>query len=138
MKIAIFSDTYLPQINGVVTSTQTFSRELEKLGHKVLICGPKMKGATRLTHKVWRFRSFTFPFQKEYRFINPFSRILRRFKKLGVDIIHVQTPFSMGYLGQYLGWKYKIPVVHTYHTHWEEYLHYFPLFPKNIEVDIYP
>jgi 1,2-diacylglycerol 3-alpha-glucosyltransferase len=34
-------------------------------------------------------------------------------------------------LGQYLGWRHKIPIVHTYHTFWAEYLHYFPLLPKS-------
>ena len=128
MNIAIFSDTYSPQINGVVTSTITFAHELEKMGHKVYIMGPRMKGATESTDKVWRFRSFPFLFQKEYRCISPFSRQLRKFKGLHIDVIHIQTPFSMGYLG----WKYTIPVVHTYHTHWEEYLHYFPLLPHTI------
>lgn len=132
MKIAIFTDTYSPQINGVVTSTITFAHELEKLGHKVVIMGPRMKGATDSTDKVWRFRSFPFIFQKEYMCVSPFSRQLRKFKSQHFDIIHVQTPFSMGHLGQYLGWKYNIPVVHTYHTHWEEYLHYFPLLPHAI------
>lgn len=132
MNIAIFSDTYSPQINGVVTSTITFAHELEKLGHKVYIMGPRMKGGTESSDKVWRFRSFPFLFQKEYMCISPFSRQLRKFKGLHIDVIHVQTPFSMGHLGQYLGWKYNIPVVHTYHTHWEEYLHYFPLLPPTL------
>ena len=61
----------------------------------------------------------------------PMSRKLKNFDQ-NVDIIHIQTPFFMGHLGQYLGWKYKLPVVHTYHTFWEEYLHYFPLVPKKL------
>ena len=44
MKIAMFTDTYLPQINGVVTSTSTFVEQFEKMGHEVLIVGPKIQG----------------------------------------------------------------------------------------------
>jgi glycosyltransferase involved in cell wall biosynthesis len=132
LNIAIFTETYLPQINGVVTSTLTFVEELEKLGHSVLVVGPKMKGAKESSEKVWRFRSIPYPFQNEHRVIWPISRKLRQFKDMRFDVIHIQTPFSMGHLGQYLGWKYHIPVVHTYHTYWYEYLHYFPLLPAKL------
>lgn len=132
MKIAIFTDTYTPQINGVVTSILTFKKELENLGHQVIVGGPKFKEGPLATPDEWRFNSMAFPFQKEHRVISPLSRQLRNFEENNFDIIHVQTPFSLGHLGQYLGWRYKIPVVHTYHTYWEEYLHYFPLLPKPI------
>jgi len=130
MKIVIFSDTYLPQINGVAISTATLVNELEKLGHDVIVVGPRVEEARRSTKKVWRFRSITYPFQKEYRLISPLSRKLRRFRRMTFDVLHVQTPFSLGHLGQYLGWKYQIPVVHTYHTFWKEYAHYLPLIAK--------
>lgn len=130
MKIAIFTDTYLPQINGVAISTQTFKREYEALGHQVVVIGPQVDRSTRSTATVWRFKSMPFPFQPEYRIISPLSRKLRLFKHLKFDVIHIQTPFFMGHLGQYLGWKHRIPVVHTYHTLWAAYLHYFPVLPK--------
>lgn len=130
MKIAILTDTFLPQINGVVTSTKTFADEFEKLGHEVLILGPRMQGAKESTGKIWRLRSIPYPFLKEHRLIIPFSRRLQQFKHLNVDIIHAQTPFSMGYLAQFLGRKYNLPVVHTYHTFFAEYLHYVPFIPR--------
>ncbi|MGE4169795.1 MAG: glycosyltransferase family 4 protein [Candidatus Margulisiibacteriota bacterium] len=127
MNIAIFTDTYHPQINGVVTSVDTFTHEFEKNGHSVLIAGPKMPGGKRSTAKIWRFNSMVFPFQREHRVIWPYSRKLCKFKDLKIDVIHAQTPFSMGYLALHLGAKYNIPVVHTYHTFFAEYLHYLPL-----------
>ena len=131
MRIAIFTDTYLPQINGVVFSTRTFARELEALGHEVLIIAPKVDAVNEETENVWRFKSMPFPFQTEHRITSPLSRKLRDFGSQKIDIIHIQTPFFMGHLGQYLGWRHKIPIVHTYHTFWAEYLHYFPLLPKS-------
>ncbi|MFC1771197.1 glycosyltransferase family 4 protein [Candidatus Margulisiibacteriota bacterium] len=133
MKIAIFTDTYFPQINGVVTSTRLLSKELEKRGHQVLIVGPRMPGALRSSNKVWRFRSVPFPFQKEYRLISPLSLKLRKFKEKGIDLIHIQTPFSMGHLGQYMSWKHDLPMVHTYHTFWAEYAHYLPFIPTRFK-----
>lgn len=44
MKIAYFTDTYSPQVNGVVTSIDTFASELRELGHQVTVMGPKVKG----------------------------------------------------------------------------------------------
>lgn len=132
LNIAILTETYLPQVNGVVTSTLTFQEELEKLGHNVWIMCPKVSEDEASTDKVWRFRSIPFPFQKEHRIVSPMSRKLKQFKELNIDVIHIQTPFMMGHLGQYLSWRYKIPVVHTYHTYWMEYLHYFPLLPERL------
>ncbi|MCP4049959.1 MAG: glycosyltransferase family 4 protein [bacterium] len=134
MKIAIFTDTCYPQINGVVTSTQTLAAKLEDMGHTVLIVGPKMKGAEESTDKIWRFRSVVFPFQKEHRMVSPVSRKLKQFKELNFDVIHVQTPIFLGHLGQYMSWYHRIPLVHTYHTFWAEYLHYFPVLPKRLRV----
>ncbi len=130
MRIAIFTDTYLPQINGVVFSTHTFAKEFEAMGHEVLIIAPQVENGKESTDSVWRFKSLPFPFQPEHRITSPLSRKLRDFGNQKIDIIHIQTPFFMGHLGQYLGWRHKIPMVHTYHTFWAEYLHYFPLVPK--------
>ena len=131
MNIAILTDTYLPQINGVVTSTVTFTNSYESMDHNVLILGPKMEGAKE-TDNVWRLRSVVFPFQPEHRLIWPITRKVKVFGERNIDIIHVQTPFSMGLLGQYLGKKYKIPVIHTYHTLFSEYMHYVPIIPHNL------
>lgn len=132
MKIAFFTCTYLPQINGVVTSIETFREDLERLGHTVKIYCPKSRFAKKSTENVIRLPSIPYPFQKEYRMGTPFSRRLREFKKENFDIIHIHTPFFVGHLGQYLGWKHKIPTIHTYHTFWSQYLHYMPLLPKRL------
>jgi 1,2-diacylglycerol 3-alpha-glucosyltransferase len=136
MKIAIFTDFYFPQVNGVVTSTNTLVLGLEKQGHEVLVIGPRMEGARRSTDKVWRFRSVPFPLQKEYRVVSPISRKLKKFKDLNIDLIHIQTPFSLGHLGQFLSWKNNIPMIHTYHTYWYEYAHYVPFISKRMAAGI--
>ncbi|RAP33502.1 hypothetical protein DID77_02960 [Candidatus Marinamargulisbacteria bacterium SCGC AG-439-L15] len=130
MNIAIFTDTYFPQINGVVISTDTFKKSFEEMGHTVYIMCPKIKGYKDESDAVWRFPSVPYPFQREYRLVMPYSKKLKKFSELNIDVIHAQTPFSMGYLAGYLGKKYKIPVVHTYHTFFMEYVHYVPLLPK--------
>ena len=132
MKILFLTDTFIPQINGVSISIKSFSEELENQGHDVTIIGPKTKDSPKSTDKVWRFKSIKFPFQPEYRMTSPLSKKLKNFEANHFDIIHIQTPFFMGHLGQFLGWKYDIPLIHTYHTFWADYLHYFPLLPKKL------
>ena len=132
MNIAIFTDTYIPQINGVVTSTITLKRELEALGHTVFVFAPSIKQYKDDTSSVFRFTSLPYPFLKEHRIVLPLSRQLKNFSKLNIDIIHVQTPFSLGLLGLYFGKRYGIPIVHTYHTYFMAYLHYVPFLPKKI------
>ena len=132
MNILFLTDTYLPQINGVAISIRSFSEQLEKQGHSVTIIGPKTEKNQESTAKLWRFKSFPFPFQPEYRIISPLSKKLKHFEKNNFDIIHIHTPFFMGHLGQFLSWKYNIPMIHTYHTLWADYLHYFPILPEKI------
>lgn len=135
MNIGFFTDTYKPQINGVVTSIDIFKEELEKRGHRVFIFAPMFKGEKKRSRRVFRFNSVALPFQslKEQRLIFPYSRILNKLQKLNLDVIHAQTPFSMGLLAAYISKKNNIPLVHTYHTLFTEYLHYVHLNQENFE-----
>ncbi len=126
MRIAMFSDTYTPQINGVVTSINTFMHELRSQGHEVYIFGPQLSGVTENDFE-FRFQSAPYLFHSEQRLIYPYSRKLKQFKDLEIDIIHSHTPFSMGWLALRLAKKHNIPLVHTYHTLFTEYVHYVPL-----------
>lgn len=129
MKIGIFTDTYEPQINGVVTSIQTSIEFLEK-NHSVYVFCPNVKPKIASTDTVWRFPSVVYPFQKEYRLVLPFNKKLKKIKDLNLDILHIHTPFTMGNIGLKIGQKLNIPIVHTYHTFFEKYLHYFPILPE--------
>lgn len=129
MNIGIFTDTYEPQINGVVTSIKTAVEYLEKSNNVYIFC-PNSKPKLESTPQVKRFSSFVYPFQKEYRLVLPYNKQYKEIETLNLDIIHVHTPFTMGYIGIRYAKKLGIPVVHTYHTYFEKYLHYFPILPK--------
>jgi len=127
----MFSDTYTPQINGVVTSINTFMSELRAKGHEVYIFGPQLKGVTEKDFE-FRFQSAPYLFHSEHRVVYPYSRKLRQFKDLEIDVIHSHTPFSMGWLALRLAKKHNIPLVHTYHTLFTEYVHYVPIVGKGV------
>ncbi len=125
MNIAIFTDTYYPQINGVVTSIRTLERELNKLGHKVYIFTVADPNAKRPLPRVFRLPSMPFFFSPAHRLAMLYSpKLLFKIKKLNLDIIHTQTEFPLGIFGKVVSEFYKIPMVHTYHTMYEDYVHY--------------
>lgn len=121
----MFTDTYSPQINGVVTSINSFASELEKQGHKVFIFCPHVKGAKKKDN-VFYFKSVKYPLHPEHQLAYSLSGHWKKFKDLQLDIIHSHTPFSLGILAVFLAKQYRIPIVHTYHTLFTEYVHYIP------------
>jgi len=122
LTIGFFTDTYTPQINGVVSSIEVFYRELVKLGHEVIIFAPKV-GKARDSKNIIRFRAFKFVFQPEYYISVPFNRfMLNKFWKQQLDLVHAHTPFSLGHLGLYYAQIKKVPFVYTYHTNYAEYV----------------
>jgi len=128
MNIGIFTDTYKPNINGVVTSIENKKQELEKLGHTVYIFSPKEPGYTETEKNVFSIPSIKFILQPEYRLTSPIDpKLVKLVKKLKLNIIHVETPFTVGSVGRVMARKFKVPVVHTYHTLFPEYVHYLKL-----------
>ncbi|MDO4680398.1 MAG: glycosyltransferase family 4 protein [Aerococcus sp.] len=124
MRIGIFTDTYFPQVSGVATSIKTLKQELEHQGHEVYIFTTTDPDATPEEH-VYRFESIPFIFFKERRVaVATFSAVMRGVRTLDLDVIHTQTEFSMGIAGLHVARELQIPVVHTYHTWYEKYLHY--------------
>ncbi len=138
MRIGFFTDTYYPTINGVSASTEYFAEELAALGHHVAIFCPKYKGSeneirdiNKPGFSVYRCPSFPVFTNPEHAFTFPQLGFGVDIRKLNLDIIHIQSPFIIGSYGAALARKLKIPLTQTYHTFWEDYLHYF-VFPKFI------
>ena len=125
LKIGIFTDTYSPQINGVVSSIKIFRQELERLGHRVFVYAPKASQYKKITAQekdVIRFESFRLYFQPEYNLSVPLSvDFLKNFFRIKLDIIHAHTPFSLGLLAFYYAVLKRKPLVHTYHTLYPDY-----------------
>ncbi len=120
MKIVFFTDTYEPQVNGVVTAIKLFKGELEKIGHEVFVVCPKTPGY-KYDEKTFTLPSFTFKPYPEYRGALPSLRLLKWVKNINPDIIHVHTPATIGLMGIYVAKLLLKPVVATYHTLMEEY-----------------
>ena len=127
MNIGIFSDTYFPQLNGVATSIRTLTHALREKGHTVYIftpSDPRCEGQPE-DEDIFRLPSIPVYFVRDYRagYIFP-PHILKKIKKLNLDIVHTQTEFPLGFLGKLVSTTEGIPMVHTYHTMYEDYVHY--------------
>jgi 1,2-diacylglycerol 3-alpha-glucosyltransferase len=127
MNIGLFTDTYFPQVSGVATSIQTLRRQLEARGHQVYIfttTDPKVEKGTLEPH-IYRFSSMPFVGFKDRRVTYRGAiQAVQIAKQLKLDIVHTQTEFSLGLMGKLVARQLKIPVVHTYHTNYQDYLHY--------------
>ena len=135
MKIALVTDTYYPRINGVSASTRSFATEFVRLGHEVQIFAPAYPQSSKDTLCVHRFPSLYLFFDPEDRLGIPFwSRgLVHHFIEAQFDIVHTQTPFSLGSAAIHWARKSGALIVHTYHTLFTEYVaHYLPWFPQRI------
>jgi 1,2-diacylglycerol 3-alpha-glucosyltransferase len=124
MRIGFFTDTYTPQINGVVSSIRLFSDALERLGHEVYIFAPTPRQPTD-GPRVARIPSVPFAFQPEMRLASIYSQqAYRAARRADLDIIHSHDPFAVGLFGLAVAKRFRLPYVHTYHTLYPEYVHY--------------
>ncbi|WP_050635231.1 glycosyltransferase [Candidatus Stoquefichus sp. SB1] len=135
MNIALFSDTYLPDINGVATSTHILKKELKKHGHHVLVVTTMLPHDSDYqdddTH-VLRLPGLDLKSLYGYRASNIYSfKGMKELKDFQPDIIHIQTEFGIGIFGKIAGEILNIPVCYTYHTMWADYSHY--IAPGNIK-----
>jgi len=125
MKIGIFTDAYFPIISGVSTSIKTLSTELRKLGHEVYIITFNHPNETQEKFVI-RIQGTSLPMKglKEYSIAKVTRKKINELVQLNLDLVHIHTEFTMGRLGRKFAKKHKIPIVHTYHTMYEDYIHF--------------
>lgn len=127
MKILITSDWYAPVINGVVTSVRNLEDELRKRGHEVKILTLSGDHTSYRDGEVYYVRSVgagrIYPNARvSFSIRNSCLEELIQWKP---DIIHSQCEFTTYLFAQHIARKTKAPLVHTYHTIYEDYTHYF-------------
>lgn len=127
MRIGIFTDTYPPFINGVSTSIQMLENALRKKGHKVFIVTVNPEDMTYSFEDKGRIiRIPGIPTGiYDYRLTTLYPiKAVNKIKEWNLDVIHTHTEFGIGTFARVIGKQFDIPVVHTYHTMYEDYVHY--------------
>ncbi len=127
MTIGIFTDAYTPYISGLVTSEVTLKKALEKKGHKVYVVTANLESYHYdydEKERVLRIPGIpTGIYNSRLTSIYPIQAV-NIIKSWKLDVIHSQSEFAVGLFARLFAKKYKIPLVHTYHTMYEEYVHY--------------
>jgi len=129
MKIALFTDTYHPQVNGVVSFLESITPVLAK-EHEVLVFAPgdaKKIEKKRLARNVviYWIPASPFPFYEGYKVSSVMLRqIWQILRKENVSVVHAHAPVLLGLQGMLAAKRLGIPVVATYHTHYPDYLPY--------------
>lgn len=127
MKVLITTDWYDPVINGVVTSVHTLEEELQKRGHEVRVLTLSRNYRSYEKEHVYYMGSTSagriYP-QARFRLPIP-ERYVGELMEWGPDIIHSQCEFSTFFIARKIACEGNIPIIHTYHTIYEDYTHYF-------------
>ena len=126
MRIALFTETYLPHINGVVTHVKILRDGLLQQGHEVLV----VTADYQTRHHYIKDGLLHCPAIKSKRFYgygvaSPFSRRrLKLVQDFHPDIIHIHNEFGIGLSGIFAAKQLHVPLVYTLHTMYDDYLYY--------------
>lgn len=127
MRIGIFTETYTPYISGLVTSEVMLKNALEKQGHEVYVVTANLesfKYEYNEKEKVLKIPGVpTGIYDSRLTSIYPIQAV-NKIKSWKLDVIHSQTEFAIGTFARIIAKQYNIPLVHTYHTMYEDYIHY--------------
>ena len=144
MKIGIFTDAYEPHISGVTTSIKMLKTALEKMHHEVHIVTANLDNNKFIYDK--KNKIIYLPGIKtgiyETKLTGIYSKkAMKIIKEWNLDVIHSQTEFGVGYFSRIVAKKLSLPIVHTYHTLYEDYVHYvthghFDNFAKKLAIKI--
>ncbi|WP_242212389.1 glycosyltransferase family 1 protein [Bacillus cereus group sp. BfR-BA-01383] len=128
MRVAIFTDTFTPQVNGVAKTLERLTRYFQKENIAYSVFAPQHTAEDNFVANVNKMRSIPLTIlYPECRFSFPTPRIKRELLAFKPDIIHIATPFNMGLCGLYYAKKLNIPVVGSYHTDFDAYLRYYKI-----------
>ena len=127
MRIGIFTETYTPYISGLVTSEVMLKHALEKQGHEVYVVTANIESFKYEYDEKERVLKIpglpTGIYDSRLTSIYP-VRAVKKIKSWKLDVIHSQTEFAVGTFARIIAKQYNIPLVHTYHTMYEDYIHY--------------
>ncbi len=127
MRIALFTETFLPKVDGIVTRLRHTVEHLQRSGDEVLVVCPEggiteYKGA-----QVYGISGFPLPLYPELKMALPRPAIGHILEQFQPDIIHVVNPAVLGLAGIFYSKMLNIPLVASYHTHLPQYLQHYGL-----------
>ena len=127
MRIALFTETFLPKVDGIVTRLRHTVDHLQRMGHQVLIFAPDGGLTEHKGAKVFGVSGFPLPLYPELKMALPRPAIGEALAHFQPDVIHIVNPAILGLAGLFYSKTMNIPLVASYHTHLPEYLQHYGL-----------
>ncbi len=125
MRIALFTETFLPKIDGVVSILCLVLRRMEELGHKVLVFAPPDSPQAFAGARIIAGRGPHAPLYKELHVTFPTTSVRRELEQFKPDVIHVASPAWLGNWGIVNAHRLKIPLIASFHTNIPQYLKHY-------------
>lgn len=140
MRIALVTNNYTPYSGGVVSSINAYARQLMASGHTIVIITldflgdqhqdePFVKRVASITSFIYKNNPMSVPWR-------PDAAVLSYLEEFKPDIVHVQHPFLLGQSALYAARELSVPVLFTYHTMYEYYSHYVPLYQPLVKAAV--
>jgi 1,2-diacylglycerol 3-alpha-glucosyltransferase len=128
VRIALFTNNYLPFCGGVTVSVETLRRGLDARGHEAWVFAPRFAGHQPDGGRIVRYPSIPAATYPQFPLAVPYAPHVRRLVRgLGFDVFHAHHPFLLGPAARRFAHAEGRPLVFTYHTRYEKYAHYVPL-----------
>ncbi|MBS2036876.1 glycosyltransferase [bacterium] len=134
LRVAMFTNVYLPNTNGVVVSVESFRKALTRLGHHAYVFAPDSGKIEQRAPYVFRYPAVELPLQK-YPLTLPVSPYADHLLlNLKPQVLHANHPALLGRVAQRKSEELDLPLVFTYHTRYTDYAHYAsPLPAENVK-----
>jgi glycosyltransferase involved in cell wall biosynthesis len=116
LRVAIFTETFLPKVDGIVVKVSRLLDHLERRGHQAIVFGPGGSPEHYRDFPVVSYRSVSVPFYPELSIASPWARAAEEIRHFKPDLIHLVNPISLGLAGLRVADRFGIPVLASYHT----------------------
>ena len=127
MRIALFTETFLPKIDGIVTRLKYTVEHLQRQGHQVIVYCPEGGLKEYRGAQIYGVKGSPMPLYPELKMAFPRPSVGKSLELFQPDLVHVVNPAILGLGGIYYAKKLDIPLVASYHTHLPKYLEHYGL-----------
>ncbi|WP_088891742.1 glycosyltransferase family 4 protein [Leptolyngbya ohadii] len=127
MKIALFTETFLPKVDGIVTRLSHTVDHLQRMGDQVLVFSPEGGLSEYRGARICGVPGFPLPLYPELKLALPRPSIRQALEDFQPDLIHIVNPAVLGLGGLYYAKSLEVPLVASYHTHLPKYLEHYGL-----------
>jgi glycosyltransferase involved in cell wall biosynthesis len=116
MRIVLFSEVFLPKVDGIVNTLCRLLEYFQRKGDTCLVVAPQGSVQSYAGCQVIQVPAFRLPFYPEIKLANPLISLNQQLDRFRPDVVHIANPFSIGLIGMRYAHSRGIPIAASYHT----------------------